>query len=451
MCAVVGVFNNAESSKMAASCLFSMQHRGQETTGISASHDGLINTYKKKGLVSDVFFSKEETLEKTLQGDMAIGHNRYSTAGSKSLPDSQPIGATFELGQIAIAHNGNFINTQEIRCSLIKQGAIFQSQMDTENMIHLIARSQKEDLKDRIIEALEQIKGAYCMLILSPSKMYAIRDKYGVRPLSLGKLADGGFVVSSETCAFDLIGATYVRDVRPGEMIIFDKDSSEDFESIDLFESNYRPCAFEYIYFARPDSIIDGENVYRARENMGRTLAQETTQKHSEADIVVPIPDSGVSAAIGYSKESNIPFEMGILRNHYVGRTFIVPGQEARANKVRQKLSAMKPILEGKRVIVIDDSIVRGTTSKKIVEILFQAGAKEVHLKIACPPVKFPNFYGIDTPTKEELISSHKSDDEVCKYIGATSLEFLSIAGLEKSIGTKRNYALESFNGDYFI
>ena len=306
-----------------------MQHRGQEFAGISANCDKIITTYKRRGLVSDIFFKKPSVLKNTLKGDMSIGHNRYSTAGKKSLHDSQPITASYELGSISIAHNGNFINKNEIRKQLIKQGAIFQSQMDTENMIHLIARSDEEKLQDRIIEALKQTKGAYSMLILSDSKMFAIRDKHGIRPLSIAKLPSGGYIVSSETCAFGLVGAKFIREVRPGEMIIFDKKSNKDFESKQLFESIYRPCVFEYIYFARPDSILDAKNVYQAREQMGRQLALEC-QNNIYADIVVPVPDSGVSAAIGYAKQSNIPFEMGILRNHYAGRTFILPSQKER-------------------------------------------------------------------------------------------------------------------------
>jgi len=449
VCAIAGVFGDRDSSKITASALFSMQHRGQETTGITSNHKGVLFTYKKKGLVSDVFFKKPSVLNKVLKGSMSIGHNRYSTAGHKSLSDSQPISASYKLGELSIVHNGNFINKDEIRDELVNNGAIFQSQMDTENMIHLIAKSQEDKLQDRIIEALENMKGAYCMIILSTNKMFVLRDKYGVRPLSLGRLPSGGYMVASETCALDTSKASFIRDIKPGEMLVFDRKET-DFKSVQLFEPEYRPCAFEYIYFARPDSIIDGRNVYQAREEMGKTLARESRLSIS-ADIVVPVPDSGVSSAIGYSKASKIPFEMGIIRNHYVGRTFISPGQSHRENKVRQKLSVMSDIVRDKKVVVIDDSLVRGTTSKIIIQMLFEAGAKEVHFKACCPPVKFPCFYGIDTPTKEELISSSNSNDEVCKYIGATSLEFLSLDGMRESIGTGRNYAVESFNGDYFI
>jgi amidophosphoribosyltransferase len=448
MCAIAAVYGSTSASKIVSMALFAMQHRGQETTGISTSNNAKITTYKKKGLVSNVFFEKDTVLSETLKGNISIGHNRYSTAGKNSRDDIQPISVAYKLGDLSVVHNGNLINKDEIREQLIEKGAIFQSHMDTENMIHLIAKSQKDTIKDRIIEALNIIKGAYCMSILNNDELFVVRDKYGVRPLSIGKLADGGYIIASETCAFTLVEAEFVRDVRPGEMIIFNKNNKDTFESIQLFEPLYRPCAFEYIYFARPDSIIDGKNVYEARETMGKVLAKEF---YVDADIVVPIPDSGVPSAIGYSKEANIPFGMGLIRNHYVGRTFILPGQEQREIKVKQKLSAMAEVIKNKRVVIIDDSIVRGTTSKLIVKMLFDAGAKEVHFRVSAPPVKFPCFYGIDTPTKEELISSYKSNEELRDFIGATSLEFLSIEGLRKSIGTNRDYAVESFNGEYFI
>ncbi len=444
MCAVVGVFNVKNASKVAYYALFAMQHRGQEATGISASDGSTIRTRKRKGLVTEVFMDEENF--DYLKGSMAIGHNRYSTAGSKSVVDAQPIMANYKLGQISIAHNGNLINKNEIREKLINEGAIFQSEMDTENLIHLIARSQKPTLQERIIEALEDIKGAYCFVIQSRKKMFAIRDKYGVRPLSLGKFPNGGYIVASETCAFDLVGADFVRDVRPGEMLIFEKGKEP--ESIQLYESEPRPCAFEYIYFARPDSVIDGKNVYEKRLEMGKRLAQENPV---EADIVLPVPDSGVAAALGYARESGIPFENGIVRNHYVGRTFIEPIQEMRDLKVRLKLSPIKEVIKGKRVVIIDDSLVRGTTSKQIVKMLKDAGAKEVHMKLASPQIKHPCKYGIDTPSYEELISANMSDEEIREYIGADSLSFLSIEGLKESLGHDRNYSLVSFDGEYFI
>lgn len=444
MCAVVGVFGSTNASRIAYYSLFAMQHRGQEATGISASDGKKIKTVKKRGLVTEVF--DEDTL-KFLDGQCAIGHNRYSTAGSESILDAQPVYASYKLGELSVVHNGNLINKNEVRSSLIEQGAIFQSSMDTENIIHLVARSQRERLQDRIIEALNVIKGAYSLVIQSRSKMYAIRDKYGVRPLSLGKLPDGGFIVASETCAFDLVGAEFIRDVKPGEMVIFET-GHDDYKSVQLFEPDSHICAFEFIYFARPDSVIEGRSVYAARKEMGKALARESKV---EADLVIPVPDSGVTAALGFSEESGIPFDMGIVRNHYVGRTFIEPTQERRDMKVKLKLSPINSMLQGKRVVVIDDSIVRGTTSKRIIRILKEAGAKEVHMRIASPTIEHPCRYGIDTPSYKELISANMSVDEVKDYIKADSLSFLSIDSLKKSIGLNTNYSLVSFDGNYFI
>ena len=339
-------------------------------------------------------------------------------------------------------HNGNLTNAKEVRRNLIKEGAIFQTFMDTENLIHLIARSQKEHLYDRIIEALQQIEGAYSLIILSRKKMFAVRDPHGFRPLSLGKLGDG-WVVASETCAFDLIGAEYVRDIRPGEMVVFEDN---EIRSIQVFEPTPHKCVFEYIYFARPDSNIFGKSVYELRKAMGRELAKEYPV---DADMVVPVPDSGVAAAIGYAKQSGIPFELGIIRNHYVGRTFIEPTQAIRDLKVKMKLNPIKNVIKGKRLVVIDDSIVRGTTSKKIVNILKEFGAKEVHMRISAPPTTGPCYYGVDTPTKEELISSRYSVEETRKYIGADTLAYLSIDGLLRSVGNDLSYCMACFDGNY--
>ncbi len=446
MCAVVGVYGDENASKIAYYALFAMQHRGQEATGISASDGEHIKTIKSRGLVTEVF--DDNSLD-ILRGDMAIGHNRYSTAGHDSILDAQPIFARYSLGEISIVHNGNLINKNEVRKELIKEGAIFATSMDTENVVHLIARSQKEHLKDRIIEALDKIKGAYCFIIQSRSKMFVIRDRYGVRPLSLGKLENGGYIVASETCAFDLVKAKFIRDIRPGEMLIFDKELPNKMESIQLYKSDYRPCAFEYIYFARPDSVIDRKSVYKVRGRIGWALANEAA--HIEADMVVPVPDSGVAAALGYSKKSGIPFELAIVRNHYVGRTFIEPTQELRDMKVKLKLSPIKEKIDGKRVIVLDDSLVRGTTSKQIVKMLRESGAKEVHMMIAAPEIKYPCKYGIDTPSFKELMSANKTKDEIRDYMGADSLTFLSIEALKEAIGYDRNYSLVSFDGDYFI
>lgn len=444
MCAIVGIFDVKHASKIAYYALFAMQHRGQESTGISASDGKKIRTYKNNGLVTDVF--NEEKLS-FLNGDMAIGHNRYSTAGSDSVRDAQPVSASYKLGEISIVHNGNLINKHEVRNKLIDQGAIFQSTMDTENIIHLIARSQEGKLKDRIVEALKIIKGAYCLLIQSRSKMFAIRDRYGVRPLSIGRFKEGGYIVASETCALDLVDAEFVRDVRPGEMVIFEHGSDQ-LESIQLFEPDPHICAFEFIYFARPDSVIEGKNVYAIRKKMGMKLAEDYPVK---ADFVIPVPDSGVSAALGYAQQSGIPFEMAIVRNHYVGRTFIEPTQAVRDLKVKLKLSPIHKILEGKSIVVIDDSIVRGTTSCQIVKLLKRAGAREVHVRVASPTIAHPCKYGIDTPSYKELISANKSVEEVREYIGADSLAFLSIDALKESIGSDMNYSLVSFDGNYFI
>lgn len=446
MCAIVGIYGNDNAARLASIALFAMQHRGQEATGISSSCDGKIYTKKDRGLVSEVF--TDEAL-KYLKGNMAIGHNRYSTAGGDSILDAQPVYAKYKLGEISIVHNGNLINKDEVRQDLIDKGAIFQTGMDTENLIHLIAKNTKDTLTDRIKEALTRTIGAYCFIVQSRSKQFVIRDRYGIRPLSLGKLKSGGYIVASETCAFDLVGADFIRDIRPGEMLIMGEE--EELESIQLFEPEYRPCAFEYVYFARPDSVIDGKNVYRSRENMGRMLAKNDEGNGIKIDMVVPVPDSGVPAALGYAAQSGVPFEYGIIRNHYIGRTFIEPTQEMRDLKVRMKLSPMRSLIEGKSLLVIDDSIVRGTTSKRIVKILKEAGAKEVHFRVASPEIKFPCYYGIDTPNKEELISNNMSKEEVCEYIEADTLEYLSVEDLVNAIGSDRNYALESFNGDYFV
>ena len=440
MCSVIGLFNVPEAAKYAYFGLFSLQHRGQEAAGIASSDGERIHITKDRGLVTQVF--DEKKLSKLI-GNSAVGHTRYSTAGEDSVLDAQPIFARYDLGQIAVVHNGNLTNAKVVRKELIKEGAIFQTFMDTENIIHLIARSQKEHLYDRIIEALHKIEGAYSMVLLSRKKMFAMRDPHGFRPLVMGRLGDG-WVVASETCAFDLIGAEYVRDIRPGELVVFEE--GEEPRSIQVFEPTPTKCIFEYIYFARPDSDIFGKNVYKLRKAMGRELAKEYPV---DADMVIPVPDSGVAAAIGYAEQSGIPFELGIIRNHYVGRTFIEPTQEIRDLKVKMKLNPIKEVIRGKRLIVIDDSIVRGTTSKKIVSILKEFGAKEVHMRISAPPTTGPCYYGVDTPTKEELISSRMSVEETRKYIGADTLAYLSIPGLLRSVGNDQSYCMACFDGNY--
>ncbi|QCI27766.1 amidophosphoribosyltransferase [Caminibacter pacificus] len=444
MCSVVGIYGNENASKLAFYSLFAMQHRGQEAAGISSSDGSHIHTIKDRGLVTQIF--KEEHF-KILKGHMAIGHTRYSTAGDDSILDAQPVFARYGLGEISIVHNGNLVNAREIREDLIKRGAIFQSNMDTENLIHLIAKNyEKNTLKERIIDAVKKIKGAFSLIILSRSKMFAIRDPFGFRPLSLGKIKSGGYIVASETCAFELVGAEYVRDIKPGEMVIFEND---EIKSEMIFEPTPKQCIFEYIYFARPDSNVFGKNVYSIRKQMGRELAKELPV---DADMVVPVPDSGVAAALGYSQESQIPFEMAIMRNHYVGRTFIEPTQEIRDLKVKMKLSPIKHKIEGKKLVVIDDSIVRGTTSRRIVRMLKEAGAKEVHMRIASPATTGPCYYGVDTPTKEELIASKMSVNEICKYIEADSLAYLSIEGMVRAVKDKKeNYCFACFDGEYPI
>ena len=445
MCSVVGIYKNKNAAKLAFYSLFSMQHRGQEAAGISSNENGKIHTIKDRGLVTEIF--KEEHFTNVLKGDMAIGHTRYSTAGDDSILDAQPVYAKYGLGELSIVHNGNLVNKDEVREELIKRGAIFQSNMDTENLIHLIAKNyQKETLQERIIDAVNKIKGAFSLIILSRTKMFAIRDPYGFRPLSIGKIKSGGYIVASETCAFELVGAEFVRDIEPGEMVIFE---NEDIKSIKLFEPTPKKCIFEYIYFARPDSDVFGKNVYETRVEMGRALARELPV---EADMVVPVPDSGVASALGYAKESGIDFELGIMRNHYVGRTFIEPTQEVRDLKVKMKLSPIKEKIAGKRLVVIDDSIVRGTTSKRIVRMLKEAGAKEVHMRIASPASKGACYYGVDTPDPDELIASKMSVEEICKYIEADSLAYLSIEGMVEAIKDKKeDYCFACFDLEYPI
>ena len=450
-CAIVGVYNVKNAAILSYYALFAMQHRGQEASGISTSDGTKIATLKGNGLVTKVF--DEESLKK-LQGKSSIGHNRYSTAGEDSINEAQPIFARYSLGEMAIAHNGNLTNAKAVRDMLIQKGAIFQSHLDTENLIHLIAHSQREHLVDRIIDALSYVDGAYCFVFLSRSKMFVVRDRYGLRPLSLGKIQndDGsvGYIVASETCAFDLLEAEYVRDVAPGEMLIFEGAytplSSSEPKSVQVFAPTPKPCVFEYMYFSRPDSQVYGKNVYEIRKQMGIELAREHKLK---ADIVIPVPDSGVAAALGYAKESGIDFELGIIRNHYVGRTFIEPLQRMRELKVRLKLNPISSIIEGKEIIVIDDSVVRGTTSKQIVQILRKAGAKKIYLLISAPPTISPCYYGVDTPDKEQLICANKSIEEVRSYIGADFLGFLSIEGMLRSIGGEQEFCKACFDGQY--
>ncbi len=443
-CAVVGIFGHKEASKLAYFSLHSLQHRGQEAAGISSSDGEKLQTIKDRGLVMSVF--NEEKLA-TLSGSSAIGHTRYSTAGNDSILDAQPVFARYDLGEMSIVHNGNFTNAQEVRDRLIKRGAIFQTFMDTENLIHLIAKSEQDKLLDRIIDAVQKIEGAFSLVFLSRTKMFAMRDRFGFRPLSLGRLPNGGYIVASETCAFDLVGATFVRDVAPGELLIFEEGKAP--QSIQIYESTPKHCIFEYVYFARPDSSVFGQSVYKSRKNMGKELAKIHPV---EADLVVPVPDGGVPAAIGYAQESGIPYEMGIMRNHYIGRTFIEPTQEMRDLKVKMKLSPMTDIIKGKKVIVIDDSIVRGTTSRRIIRMLKEAGASEVHMRVSSPPTTDPCFYGVDTPSKENLIAANMGVQEICDYIEADSLAYLDEASLLRSVNaTDDTYCTACFTGKYIV
>lgn len=442
-CAVVGIFDHPEASKSAYFSLHAQQHRGQEAAGISTSDGEKLYTIKDRGLVTQVFDNQKLS---TLKGEMAIGHTRYSTAGDDSILDAQPVFARYDLGEMAIVHNGNLTNAKEVRDALIKKGAIFQTFMDTENLIHLIAKSDQHHLTDRIIDAVKKIEGAYSLVFLSRSKMFAMRDRFGFRPLSLGRVGDG-YVVASETCAFDLIGAEYIRDVEPGELLIFEKGKAP--QSIKVYEPTPKHCIFEYVYFARPDSNVYGQNVYEMRKAMGKKLAQEQPMI---ADMIVPVPDGGVPAAIGYSQESGIPFEMAIMRNHYIGRTFIEPTQEMRDLKVKMKLSPIEHLIKGKRLIVVDDSIVRGTTSRRIVRMLKEAGALEVHMRISSPPTTDPCFYGVDTPDKDKLIAANMTNAEICAFIEADSLGYLSNDGLLLSVnGKEETYCTACFTGKYII
>ena len=445
-CAVVGVFGHEEASKLAYFSLHSLQHRGQEAAGISSADDKKLHTIKNRGLVTRVF---DEDKLRTLSGSSAIGHTRYSTAGDDSILDAQPVFARYDLGEMAIVHNGNLTNAKEVRDDLIKKGAIFQSYMDTENLIHLIAKSEKEKLLDRIIDAVQRIEGAFSLVFLSRTKMFAMRDRHGFRPLSLGRLQNGGYIVASETCAFDLVGAEFIRDVEPGELLVFSEGKEP--KSIKIYEPTPKHCIFEYVYFARPDSNVFGQSVYKARKEMGKELAKV---KPVEADLVIPVPDGGVPAAIGYAQESGIPYEMGIMRNHYIGRTFIEPTQEMRDLKVKMKLSPMVDLIKGKRVVVIDDSIVRGTTSLRIVKMLKEAGASEVHMRVSSPPTTDPCFYGVDTPDKENLIAANMSEDAICEFIQADSLAYIDEAALLRSVGAKEDddkYCTACFTGKYIV
>jgi amidophosphoribosyltransferase len=449
-CGVFGIYGHDEAAAMTALGLHALQHRGQEAAGIVAYDGENFNTHKAMGLV-DATFSKAAVIER-LKGYAAIGHNRYSTTGEASLRNVQPIYADLALGGFAVAHNGNLTNAATIREELVNKGSLFQSTSDTEVIVHLMATSQKQDAVDKLIDAVRQIKGAYSLVAVTDDMLIGVRDPFGIRPLVLGTLG-GSSILASETCALDIIGADFVRDIEPGEMVIIDKGGLRTLKPFDKTQSRF--CIFEYIYFARPDSYLEGESVYEMRKNIGAVLAQENPVLN--ADVVVPVPDSGVPSAIGYSQASGVPFELGIIRNHYVGRTFIEPTAQIRHLGVKLKHNANKKYLKDKIVVLVDDSIVRGTTSKKIVEMVRAAGAKEVHMRISSPPTNHSCFYGIDTPSTEELMAHKYSPEEIGKLIGVDSLAYISVDGLYQALGeTKRNndmpqYCDACFTGDYAV
>ena len=447
-CGVFGVYNHEDSAALTALGLHALQHRGQEAAGIVTFDGTKFISERHPGLVSDNF-TKMSVINR-LVGNSAVGHNRYSTTGATIQRNIQPFFADLWGGGFAIAHNGNITNALSLRDELIRKGSIFQSTSDTETILQLVARSDADRTLDRLVDALMQISGAWALVVLTNKKLIGARDPFGIRPLVLGEL-DGAKILASETCALDIIGAKFVREIEPGEIIIITEDGEE---SIKPFpNARLRPCIFEYIYFSRPDSMLDGKSVYECRKSFGKNLAKECP---ANADIVVPVPDSGVPAALGYSEESKIPFELSIIRNHYVGRTFILPTQSNRQSSVKLKHNPDRGSIKGKSVVLVDDSVVRGTTSVKIVELMREAGASEIHMRIACPPIKYPDFYGIDTPETEQLLASNKSLDEMCKYIGADSLGFLSLDGLYKSMGYNKGrnndspeYTDHCFTGDY--
>jgi len=445
-CGVFGIYNNLEASNLTYLGLHALQHRGQESAGIVTSDGVNLHKHRDMGLVSDIF--SEEVLSE-LPGKNAIGHVRYSTTGSSQLKNMQPIVINYFRGPLAIAHNGNLTNAKNLRDELEADGAIFQSTTDTEVIVHLIAKSKEEKLVRRIIEALMRCKGAYSLMFLTPEYMIAARDPYGFRPLAVGKLGDSP-VFASESCAFDLIEADFEREVEPGEIIVISADGMESFKPFGEVKHAY--CVFEYIYFARPDSFLTGRNVYQVRKELGKQLAREHP---IDADIVVAVPDSGVPSAMGYAEEMGLPLELGLLRSHYMGRTFIEPQQSIRNFGVKLKLNAIREVLNGKRVVIIDDSIVRGTTSRKIVKMIRAAGAKEIHMRISSPPTKFSCYYGIDTPVKEELIANSLNTEEIRKYITSDSLGYLSLEGVmssveaAKKINGTENFCNACFTGKY--
>lgn len=442
MCGVVGVYGREEAATLIYLGLHALQHRGQESAGIATWDGEGMHSHRQMGHVQDIF---SRSVLDNLTGTIGIGHVRYSTTGQSILKNAQPIVVEYARGPIALAHNGNLVNANSLRHTLESEGSIFQSTMDSEVIVHLIARGRHERLEDNILDALRSVRGAYSVVIQSEGALIAARDPLGIRPLVLGKLGEA-LIVASETTALDLIEAKYIRDIRPGEMLIIDEAGMRS-ETIGGGEEP-RPCVFEHIYFARPDSLVFGENVYPIRRAFGRRLAAESP---AEADVVIPVPDSGVPAAIGYAEASGIPFQMGLIRSHYVGRTFIEPSQSIRSFGVRLKLNPVPEVIAGKRVIVIDDSIVRGTTSRKIIRMLREAGAREVHLRISSPPTAYPCYYGIDTPDRSQLIASNLSVAEISAYLGTDSLAYLSHEGMLATAGKgePRSFCHACFSGEY--
>jgi amidophosphoribosyltransferase len=448
-CGIFGIFDHADAAAHCALGLHALQHRGQEAAGIVTSDGDSFCTHRAIGHVGDSFSSRD--VIESLKGRNAIGHVRYSTAGGKFLRNVQPLFAEFSFGGMALAHNGNLTNANLLRKQLVHRGCIFQSTMDTEVFVHLIATSTYDRLIDRIIDAARRVEGAYSLLLITKDSVIGMRDPHGVRPLVLGKL-DESYILASETCALDIIGADYLRDVEPGEIVTLNHKGIESLKPFSPEKPRF--CIFEYIYFARPDSVVEGRSVYEARKQIGRELAKETG---IEADVIVPVPDSGVPSAIGYSEQSGIPFELGIIRNHYVGRTFIEPTDQVRHLGVKLKHNANRQVIAGKRVVLVDDSIVRGTTSKKIVAMVRAAGAAEVHMRIASPPTSNPCFYGVDTPERDKLLAANHSVEEMARLIGVDSLAFISIDGVYRATGEKERSAKQPqfcdacFTGEYPI
>ena len=441
MCGIFGVYPHKDAAQLACLGLYALQHRGEEASGIITRNGNKVHLHKALGLVSDVF---DEKIIRSLRGEMAVGHVRYSTTGSNNIKNTQPFYVKSKVGDIAIAHNGNLTNTLDLHKELEDNGALFQTSMDSEIIAHLLAHSQKKDIKEAIIWSLSKLEGAYSVVLMLNDILIGARDTFGWRPLCLGRLEDA-YILASETCALDLIGAKYIRDIQPGEIVFIYKDK---IESVMPFKKSPRAfCIFEYIYFARPDSNIFEHNVYMARKRLGAQLASEFS---AEADLVMPIPDSGVFAALGFSEAAKIPFEFGMIRNHYIGRTFIQPTQYLRDFRVRIKLNPLKEVLNGKRVIIVEDSIVRGTTSRMRVKTLRQAGAKVIHMRVSCPPLRFPCFYGIDFPTKKELVASKHDIAWIRDFIGADSLEYLSLEGMLSSMPLpQENFCTACFTGKY--